>query len=97
MASNPIFYNFFQFLMLSEVQGLNLKLCSKQYKICFAPDCGANAKQWPATLFHIDVTFEMRTSVQFRIVYSIDNLFIRGQLLLYQKSKLGERANYRRE
>jgi hypothetical protein len=30
---------------------LNLKLCSKQCnkKICFAPDCGATAKQWLAT------------------------------------------------
>jgi hypothetical protein len=32
--------------MLSELHSLYLKLCSKQYnKNCFAPNCGATAKQ----------------------------------------------------
>ncbi len=40
--------------MLYELHILNLKLCSKQYnkKICFTPDGGATAKQWPETLLN---------------------------------------------
>jgi hypothetical protein len=34
--------------MLSELSSLDLKLYSKQCR-CFAPDCGATAKQWLAT------------------------------------------------
>jgi hypothetical protein len=39
--------------------------------------------------FVLMIPFEMRTSVQFRIVYSIDNFFIRGQSFYIKSQNWG--------
>jgi hypothetical protein len=47
------------------------------------------------SLFRISGTFEMRTSGQFRIVYSIDNYFIGGQSFYIKTERRGRELDSR--